>query len=171
MTENIDNNSNKKSPKPLTGWNVFFIIFSMFAVVISVNVYFGYKAVTTSSGEIGHAYLSGLKFNETIAARAKQSELGWQMELGFERGAGGDALFIATLLDKDKKPVTGALLSGKVGRPVEAKDDQNLKFVEEKPGVYTAHITKLGPGKWHFYSQANKPNFPEFIAETDLSIR
>lgn len=171
MSENLQNNSNQKPQKPLTGWHVLFIILGMFGVVISVNVYFGYKAITTSSGEIGHAYLSGLKFNETLAARAKQSQLGWQMDLGFERGAGGDALFIATLKDKDKNPISGAVLKGKVGRPAEAKDDQILVFKEEKAGTYTAHLEKLGPGKWHFYSTANKDNLPEFIAETDLSIR
>lgn len=171
MSENNSNSSEKNAPKILTGWHVLFIILGMFSVIIGVNIFFGYKAITTSSGEIGHAYVEGLKFNEKLEARAKQSELGWSMELGFERGPGGDALFIATLKDKQNLPVTGAKFKGKVGRPAENKDDKDLVFKEEKPGVYTAHVAKLGPGKWNFSSEAQKDNLTPFISETSLSIR
>ena len=125
----------------------------------------------TNSGEIGHAYIEGLKFNETLDARAKQSALGWSMELGFQRGAGGDALFVATLKDRDGKPVTGAIMNGKVARLVESKDDKTLAFKEVEPGKYSAHLNALEPGKWDFSANAVKGNLPKFETETRLSIR
>lgn len=166
MTEN-----NKKAQKPWTGWHVLFVLLAMFGVIISVNVFFAYKAITTAPGEYGHAYIEGLKFNEKIEARAKQSALGWQMGLGMQRGAGGDALFIATLKDKDKKPVTGASMTGMVGRTVDNKEDMKLVFTEAAPGEYTARVEKLGPGKWEFQAKAVKAGAPDFETETMLSIR
>ncbi len=164
-------NNNKKAEKPWTGWHVLFVLLAMFGVIISVNVFFAYKAITTAPGEYGHAYIEGLKFNEKIDARAKQSANGWQMELGMQRGAGGDALFIATLTDKEKKPVSGAKMSGVVGRTVDNKEDMKLEFKESKPGVYTANVAKLGPGKWDFQAKAQKDGAPDFETETILSIR
>ncbi len=161
----------KKTQKPWTGWHVLFVLLAMFGVIISVNVFFAYKAITTAPGEYGHAYVEGLKFNEKIDARHKQSALGWQMELGMQRGAGGDALFIASLTDKDKKPVTGANMTGMVGRTVDNKEDMQLAFNETKPGEYTAHVQKLGPGKWDFKAKAVKQGAPDFETETMLSIR
>lgn len=161
----------EKIQKPWTGWHVLFVLLAMFGVIISVNVFFAYKAITTAPGEYGHAYIEGLKFNEKIDARAKQSALGWQMELGMQRGAGGDALFIANLTDKDKKPVIGAKMTGQVGRTVDNKEDMSLEFNETKPGEYTARVAKLGPGKWEFQAKAVKAGSPDFETETMLSIR
>ncbi|MBN8648396.1 MAG: FixH family protein [Caulobacterales bacterium] len=155
----------------LTGFHVLMILLAMFGVVFAVNGYFIYMANKTNSGEIGHAYLEGLKFNEKLEARAKQSELGWSMELGFQRGAGGDALFIADVKDRDGKPVTGAIMNGKIGRLVESKDDKNLDFKEIEPGKYSAHLSNLESGKWSFTASAVKDNLPKFETETRLSIR
>jgi nitrogen fixation protein FixH len=168
--QNVDAKSQDGANK-LTGWHVLAILVGLFGVVFAVNGYFIYKAYATNSGEIGHAYLEGLKFNEKLDAKAKQSELGWNMELGFERGAGGDALFIATLKDKNGAAVSGANITGKVWRVVENKDDKDLVFTESNAGKYTAHVSKLGPGKWSFKSDAVKGDLPKFSVETQLSIR
>ncbi len=169
MTNNETNTSNTKGK--LTGLHVLLILLGFFGVVFAVNGYFIYMANKTNSGEIGHAYIEGLKFNETLDARAKQSELGWSMELGFQRGAGGDALFVATLKERDGKPVTGAIMTGKIARLVESKDDKNLTFNEIEPGKYSAHLVALEPGKWDFSAKAIKGDLPKFETETRLSIR
>lgn len=168
---NSETNSSVSKEKKLTGLHVLLILLGFFGVIFAVNGYFIYMANKTNSGEIGHAYIEGLKFNETLDARAKQSALGWSMELGFQRGAGGDALFVATLKDRDGKPVTGAIMNGKVARLVESKDDKTLSFKEVEPGKYSAHLDALEPGKWDFSANAVKDNLPKFETETRLSIR
>jgi nitrogen fixation protein FixH len=160
-----------KPVKKLTGKKVLMILLALFGVVFAVNGYMIYMALKTFTGEKEHAYLEGLHFNETLNARAKQSELGWDMSLGFTRGPAGDALFSAELVDKDKKPVTGAKMTGTIGRATQSNDDKKLVFNETKPGVYTAHIQTLERGKWLFAAKAKSTGKPDFEAETELSIR
>lgn len=159
------------NPKELKGWHVLTIILIVFGVVFAVNGFFIYKAYSTYSGEKEHAYMEGLKFNETLAARAVQSELGWKMSLDMNRGAGGDALFVASFKDKNNEPVKGLNIIGKIGRKTEDKEDMNLIFKETKTGIYEAHVKELASGKWVFNAKASKINFPDFITETELKIR
>ena len=168
----IENKITKPAKGTLTGWHVLFILLGMFGVVFAVNGYFIYQAYHTFSGEEQHAYMEGLKFNETLEARAEQSALGWKMSIALNRGAGGDAQFIAILKDKTGKPIHGATMSGKIGRLVEDKDDQSLAFQESgTAGTYVAHLEALGPGKWEFSATANVSGSPAFATETSLSIR
>ncbi|KAF0107891.1 MAG: FixH family protein [Hyphomonadaceae bacterium] len=155
----------------LKGWHVLLIILGMFGVVFAVNGYMIYKAITTLSGEEPHAYMEGLKFNETLSARAAQSQAGWTMKLDMRRGAGGDVQFIANLKDKAGKAVHGANMQGQVGRPADDKHDMALNFAESEAGTYVARLPELGPGKWDFRASANLVGAPQFVTETSLSIR
>lgn len=155
----------------LKGWHVLLIILGMFGVVFAVNGYMIYKAITTLSGEEPHAYMEGLKFNETLSARAAQSQAGWTMKLDMSRGAGGDVQFIANLNDKSGKAIHGAAMHGQIGRLTDDKHDAALNFVENQAGVYVAHLPALGPGKWEFRATANLAGAPQFVTETSLSIR
>jgi nitrogen fixation protein FixH len=170
--EKIIKDEKKQSTKgELKGWHVLLIILGMFGVVFAVNGYMIYKAITTLSGEQPHAYMEGLKFNETIAARAAQSDAGWTMKLDMGRGAGGDVQFIATLKDKSGNAVRGAAMNGLIGRPTDDKHDKALVFSEERAGTYVAHLQELGPGKWAFRATADLAGAPQFRTETSLSIR
>lgn len=155
----------------LTGWHVLAILVICFGVVISVNIYFAFMANKTFSGDDDHAYMEGLKFNETLDEKHKQIAEGWDMSLGFTRGAGGDALFTATMVDKNKQPLSGLELKGKLFRGTEDKDDKPLIFNEVAAGKYVARIEKLGPGKWDFVATGTKKGFSPFHTETSLSIR
>jgi nitrogen fixation protein FixH len=155
----------------LTGWHILTIFIVAFGIVFTVNGFFIYKAITTNSGEIHHAYMEGLKFNETLETRAKQKNLGWDMTLSMNRGAGGDALFSAQMLDKNGQPVTGLNINGLLYRNTENKDDHKLAFKEVKAGIYESHVANLGAGKWLFEAKAAKAGSPDFTTETSLSIR
>ena len=161
-----------KSPvKTLTSWHMLAIFVTLFGIVFTVNGYFIYMSIKTNPGEIGHAYLEGLKFNETLDSRAKQKEAGWDMTLSMKRGAGGDALFTAKMVDRAGAPVGNLEMTGRIFRNTDNKDDHALQFIEVGKGEYNAHVPNLGPGKWVFSAKAVKPNAPDFTTETSISIR
>ncbi|GIU66556.1 ferredoxin [Candidatus Phycosocius spiralis] len=160
-------------PQPflLTGWHVLAMFGGFFAVMLAVNILFVVLALKTFSGETDHAYINGLKFNETLAAKARQAELGWKMTLGLERPTGGGAVLEARLTDKSGAPLIGAAMAGSIGRPTDAKEDRALKFIETAPGVYRAVIDQLAPGRWRFAASAQIAGAPKFETETTLSLR
>lgn len=161
------------SAKPfrLTGWHVLAMFLGMFGVMFAVNVLFVVLALKTFSGETDHAYINGLKFNETLAANARQAELGWTMSLGLERPTGGGAILEARLNDRKGQPLSGAQMQGKIGRATDAGKDQNLRFSETAPGIYRAVIAEVKPGRWRFTASAKLDGAPPFSTETTLSLR
>ncbi|MCE2890114.1 FixH family protein [Aquidulcibacter sp.] len=158
-------------PFRLTGWHVLAMFGGLFAVMLAVNILFVVLALKTFSGETDHAYISGLKFNETLAANARQAELGWTMTLGLERPTGGGAVLEARLTDRSQQPLTGARLQGTIGRTTDANEDQVLSFTETAPGIYRAVIHQIRPGRWKFSASAKLDGAPQFSTETTLSLR
>ncbi|WP_157893699.1 FixH family protein [Aquidulcibacter paucihalophilus] len=155
----------------LTGWHVLAMFAGLFGVMLAVNSLFVVLALKTFSGETDHAYINGLKFNETLAANARQAELGWTMTLGLERPTGGGAVLEARLADRNNQPLRGARLQGMIGRTTDEKEDQSLRFTETAPGIYRAVIHQIRPGRWKFKASAQLDGAPQFSTETTLSLR
>ena len=158
-------------PFRLTGWHVLAMFGGLFSIMLAVNILFVVLALKTFSGETDHAYINGLKFNETLAANARQAELGWTMSLGLERPTGGGAILEARLTDRNNQALRGALISGTIGRTTDANEDQALRFTETAPGIYRAVIHQIRPGRWKFSASAKLDGAPQFSTETTLSLR
>lgn len=155
----------------LSGWHVLAILLGMFGTVIAVNVVFAWLALKTFSGEQDHAYVEGLRFNERLAAEHRQAEAGWQMALSLQRGAGGDAQLLAAMTQRDGTPLTGATMTGTLGRPATDGQDRALTFREVEPGLYAADLGDFGPGRWVFRAEARRAGDPPFMTETRVSLR
>ena len=158
-------------PFRITGWHVLAMFGGMFAVMLAVNILFVVLALRTFSGETDHAYINGLRFNETLAAKASQAELGWNMALGLERPTGGGAVLEARLTDKQGQPLSGAMIKGTIARTTDTNEDRVLTFVETAPGIYRAVVDQLRPGRWRFSAAAQIAGTPKFETETTLSLR
>lgn len=128
----------------ITGWHVLFAMLAFFGTVIGVNIVFIVTAIGTNTGVVAvEPYRKGLHYNERIAFEARQAELGWRHTLEF----GADASAINLILTaKDGAPISGASISGFVGRPSTNSEDRTLAFSEVAPGRYTAAIKQLQPG-------------------------
>jgi nitrogen fixation protein FixH len=155
----------------LTGFHVLAMLLGLFGVMIAVNVVFVVLALKTFSGESDHAYVNGLRFNETIAANARQAEAGWRMRLDLQRDARDGARLVAIMTDRDGAPVRGAAITALIGRPTTEAQDKTLRFVETAPGAYVSDVVDLGPGKWRFTARARVQGRPDFTTETSLSLR
>ena len=67
--------------KPLRGIDVFLWLAAFFVVTFAVDGYFIVRAVNTFPGEqVKNSYVLGLDFNQQVARRAAQAELGWTAE-------------------------------------------------------------------------------------------
>jgi nitrogen fixation protein FixH len=125
------------------------ILVAFFGVVIAVNVYMAKLAISTFSGEVvENSYDASQRYNGWLDQAKAERALGWKA--GFTTA--GDTLSVA-LNDRQGQPVGGARLSGDATHPLGATTDLGLRFVETRPGVYTA---TLPAGRWqiHLLAQA-----------------
>jgi len=133
------------NPKEFTGRKMLLVMLSFFGVIMSVNFYMAYSAVSTFPGlEVENSYVASQEFNERAAA---QRALGWSVAFTRE----GDEL-VLNLQDRDGVEVIPASISAIIGRPTFAGDDFTLDF-RLVGNEYRADAV-LAPGPWRLFLDA-----------------
>jgi len=128
-------------PKQFTGRKMLLVMVSFFAVIISVNLYMAYSAVSTFPGlEVENSYVASQQFNDRAAA---QRALGWEVSLSRE----GNEL-VLDLQDADG-PVIPASISAVIGRPTFSGDDIDLQF--GLVGSSYRAEAELASGPWRLF--------------------
>ena len=135
-------------PGELRGGHVLAAMLAFFGIVIAINIAFSVIAVRTFPGEDEpHSYLQGLHYNETLAARAAQTALGWRAAVRIVRGREAVALDLH-LADSAGAPLDGMVVTGVLRRPATARDDHDLTFTPIGGGGYRAEISGFAEGSW-----------------------
>ncbi|GAB5458236.1 MAG: FixH family protein [Henriciella sp.] len=143
-----------RSEKTLTGWHVLASLFGFFGVMFAVNGVFLYHAITSFPGEdTKKSYVQGLNYNDTLAVRAQQAELGWTAQVGLS----GKTL-IVRLSDAQKTALSGHLVIGELRRRATTADDQLISFRGSSSGEYSADVSSLQPGQWDVRIRVLDPN-------------
>ncbi|HFQ15567.1 MAG TPA: nitrogen fixation protein FixH [Rhodobacteraceae bacterium] len=142
----------KAGGREFTGRHMLLIVVAFFAVIVSVNLFMAYSAVSTFSGlEVRNGYVASQQFNRN---RDAQEALGWTVLASFEGEdyvrldfTGENGAFIPA--------ETIAVINATIGRPTERQDDQDLIFERTAEGYYLAPIEPLRAGKWYLRLMAN----------------
>lgn len=148
----------------LNGWHVLAAVVGFFAVVIAVDTSFAVMALKTFPGEVSVTpYEDGLLYNRHIAQLEAQQRLGWRAAAAAEPGQ-----VVLTFVDRDRKPLTGLAITGKLERPATETGRITLRFEEAGPGRYVASAGRLA-GAWDLTADAKGPTGGSFIAERRLT--
>jgi len=133
----------------IRGKHVLLAMCAMFGTVIAVNAVFVYLAIGTFAGvTTANPFQEGLAYNEVLAARDAQRDLGWQGEVALTRlDASADRITVR-FSDADGQPLTGLELSGALRRPTHAGMDQPLAWREAAPGLYQTEVALPARGNW-----------------------
>ncbi len=152
----------EKPVRPVTGWHVLAIFVGFFGVIIAVNVWLAWQAISTFPGlEVANGYVASQTFDAEMAA---QKALGWQLVPLYD--AGTDRLTLA--FSRAGQPVTVANLTVLVGRPTESVDDVTPVF-GLVDGVYGTSL-HLGMGKWMMAVTAHAADGTLFRQRIDLRV-
>ncbi|MEM1146862.1 MAG: FixH family protein [Pseudomonadota bacterium] len=130
--------------RELKGWHVLLIMMAFFGVMFAVNGVFLYHAITSFPGEdVKKSYVQGLNYNQTLAARAAQTERGWQAEAGLQENS-----LVFRLSDADGQPVSNQMVIGELRRLATDAEDQAVVFRAGPAGEYIADLGAPTPGRW-----------------------
>lgn len=132
------------SGKELKGWHVLLIMLGFFGVMFAVNGVFLYHAITSFPGEdVKKSYVQGLNYNDTLASRAAQAELGWTAEAGLQ-----DETLIFRLWDAEGAALSNYTVIGELRRTATRDGDQAIIYTSQADGEYIADAGALAPGQW-----------------------
>lgn len=158
-----------KKPKELTGRRVLLYMMIFFGFMFAVNGTFLYFAITTHPGEdVKKSYLQGLQYNETLAARARQSELGWKAAIGFSPD---QTEVLVQLQDASDMNLRGLDIVGELRHLSSRNGDQTLVFERGSDGLYTAPITVPAQGTWSIRIDAVSETDPDTRFEARKELR
>jgi nitrogen fixation protein FixH len=102
-----------KQGRELTGKKVLAIFVAMFGIIIGVNVFMAYNAISTFPGmEVSSSYADSQTFD---VRRDAQEALGWDASVGIE----GDTLVLTLVDDANGRPVYPAELDALADAPDE----------------------------------------------------
>jgi nitrogen fixation protein FixH len=134
--------------RPLTGRGVLIWLAGFFGLVFLADAIFITEAVKTFRGEDEQKpYLQGVEYNQTLARRAEQHQLGWRASIDARRLKAGDIAILVNLRHTDGGPETGAWLTGELRHPADENRDRALTFSQISPGLYQARVP-AAPGHW-----------------------
>ncbi|MBL8563527.1 MAG: FixH family protein [Gemmobacter sp.] len=147
----------------ITGRQVFAVTAGAFTVIIAVNLYMAYSAVSTFPGvEVANSYVASQQFE---ANRDAQAALGWQLAPDYRPGEG----VVLRFTDAQGLPVQVQGLEVLLGRTTSSAEDQRPAFHREA-GAYTAPVT-LAPGKWMLHVKALAEDGTQFQQRLDLYVK
>lgn len=142
MSVDADPNQNDPSDtgRKLTGWHVLAMFVGGFGLIIGVNLYMAFSAVSTFPGmEVSSSYADSQSFD---VRRDAQQALGWNASVEVP----GDGTIILHLVDDSGAPVYPAELSALLTRPTNRTEDQVLELTRHR-GAFVAPV-ELNDGRW-----------------------
>ncbi len=120
----------------IKGWHVLAGLIAFFGVIIAVNVIFITQATRTFPGEsVSHPYEKGIRYNETLEARAQTQKEGWKASISIAENN-----TVEVQIDNKEGPVDGLDVSVRLFWPGLPHADQNLKLLPSGPGQYRAKL-------------------------------
>ncbi len=150
--------------KGITGPKFLGFMVGVFGLIIAVNLVLAFRAVSTFPGlEVDNSYVASQTFDADVKA---QKALGWTLTPTYD--ARDTALDLA-FTDAKGAPVSVRSLMVVVGRPTEAKDDMQPRFVKEG-AVYRA-VASLHPGKWMMHVEARAEDGTLFRQRLNIFVK
>jgi nitrogen fixation protein FixH len=127
--------------RELTGRKVLMIFIAGFGIIIGVNLYMAFNAVSTFPGlEVSSSYADSQDFN---LRRDAQEALGWNASVEVDAESG---VLTLHLVDDSGQPVAPAEFEALLTRPTNREEDQLLELTRNA-GAFTAPV-EVSEGRW-----------------------
>ncbi len=128
--------------KPMSGRFVALCFVLFFGVIVVVNMFFLYMALSTQPGVVTkNAYEKGLDYNELLDKARSQPNITQKVSYI-------DGVLRWVLSDEDGKALTNAAVIAKIIRPVQNGYDFDITLEHSGGGIYEVEMPLPLKGKW-----------------------
>ena len=132
-----------------SGWWIPWAFAGFFAVVLLANGIMAAIAFGTWTGlTTTKAYQEGVAYNDTLAERANQADLGWRVAVAVEQSAEGLAQVVVAVSDATGQPIQADGVQARFVRPTHGGFDQEAALAATGKGRYGAAVALPLPGQW-----------------------
>jgi len=140
-----------------TGWHMLATMVGFFAIVIGVNFFMAFSAISSWTGlVVENSYVASQEFNTKLANAHAQQAMGWEGGLDYL-----DNTLIFTLHGPDNAPLPVETVTIALSRPIGITGDQSIALTPAGDGTYTAKL-ELAPGVWNAAITASFTDQPDY---------
>jgi nitrogen fixation protein FixH len=156
---------------PARGRWIPWTLVAFFGVVLLVNGVMIWIAMQSFPGLVtDRAYDNGLAYNRNLDAEAAQAALGWKAAIGARIVDGFTAELRVDLVDRDGRPIEGAVVAARLARPAETASDFDLALVPSGGGRYLAVFQLPMIGAWDVHLVATRGD-DRLVVDRRVSLR
>ncbi|QIG51968.1 FixH family protein [Nordella sp. HKS 07] len=124
-----------------------FVLF--FVGLAGLEAWFVLLANRTFSGLVtDNAYAVGLKYDDVLAQREAERELGWSTNLNFVQQGGLVGRLTLAVTDRDGIPLDTPNVRATAERMTRFPQIQTVNFLRQKAGIYVADLKVPLAGRW-----------------------
>lgn len=135
--------------RPITGRFVLICLIVFFGLIIAMNVVMMKLAIETLPGtEVDSPYAASLAYGNEIEAARAQVTRGWAVVAHVARDDDGGASVRVEAKDRDGKPLTDILFTGRLERPADRRFDQAVDLAAIGGAVFRGRVAQLAAGQW-----------------------
>jgi len=127
-------------PGLFVGFFIFLACVEALLITLSVNSFSGLSEADP--------YRRGLAYNDTIAERRKERDLGWRVSIGFEPEGALRGIIKIAARDAQGAELKGAEITATAERPMEGKPPQLIKLSALEDGAAEGALAVDTPGRW-----------------------
>lgn len=151
-----------KSPRVLTGWHVLAGFVTAFGIIIAVNLWMAYSAVSTFPGlEVENSYVASQEFDDK---RLAQEALNWTLSATYDAGE-----LVLNISDPQTVNVQAQSLKVLVGRATTVEFDTYPQMHFD--GTNYRAPMDLGAGNWLVKVDAVSQSGVVFQQRLDVYVR
>ncbi len=143
------------------GYWIPYTFLGFFAVVFLANGIMLYFALDSWTGlTTENAFRDGLDYNERLAERDRQRDLGWLVTFQAVPDRSGHVVFDLQVADERGVPVTAADVAVALTRPTHEGYDFTAELSHRGGGRYTGEADLPLPGQWQLDLVIDEPRGP-----------
>lgn len=132
------------------GWEWPFAIVAFFVLLALINAWVIYTSFSTAGPLVEEgAYERGIAYQQTIDKMAVPERLGWKTDFSIA-AENGVSMGRLALMDRERRPITGAQVMLKGIRPNDASADFLVPLPQMAAGLYQANLPLSQSGLWYF---------------------
>jgi nitrogen fixation protein FixH len=140
------------------GWYIPWLFVAMFAVVVAVNAFMIYSALTTFNGlETENHFVKGIHYNDDLAGARAQAQRGWQVGLAVEPAGLHTVRVAVEVMDKAGRPLSGSRARVSFIRPTMQGFDREQVLAEAGEGRFASTVELPLAGVWDVRLQIDHP--------------
>ncbi len=154
-----------KKDKSLDGRFVAWCFILFFALIVTVNGIFAYKAITTQPGVITqNAYEKGLAYNDMLEKAKSQPKITQQVSYN-------DGILRWKLIDEQGNFITNAVVKARIIRIIKDGNDFDIELKHKGGGVYEVKFSLPYKGVWEAKLSSKWDNDKQYQTSYRFTIK